>query len=69
MALASRHGGDGRIGLLRVDEEGVDEVGRGDDIFANHGADTGGLSVTTGSGALFDPYSSVVVAGDGGRVA
>jgi len=52
-----------------MDEKGVDEVTRRDNVFTDHGTNALRLSITTRSGALFDPYATVVVAGDGGRVA
>ena len=35
-----------------MDEEGVDEVGGGDDIFTDHSADSGRFTVTTWASSL-----------------
>ena len=68
VALAAGHGGDLGVEVLVVDEEGVDEVGGGDDVLPDHGADGGRLAVAAGTGALGDPDIVLVVALEGGIV-
>jgi hypothetical protein len=46
VALASRHGFNGLVEVLVVDEEGVDEVCGSDDVFAEHVADCGRFTVS-----------------------
>ena len=62
VTLAAGHGGDCGVEVLVVDEEGVDEVGGGNDIFPDHGANGGRLTVAARTGSLGDPDVVLVVA-------
>ena len=68
VTLAAGHGGDLGVEVLVVDEEGVDEVGGGDDVLPDHGADGSRLAVAAGTSALGDPDIVLVVALEGGIV-
>lgn len=49
-----------------MDEERVDEVGRRDDVLADHGSHSLALAVAARPGSLLDPHAVGVVASHGG---
>ena len=62
VTLAAGHGGDCGVEVLFVDEEGIDKVGGGNDVFPEHGANSGRLAVAARTGSLGDPDVVLVVA-------
>ena len=52
VAFASRHGFDGKVCVSIVDEKGIDKVGGGDNVFADHVSHGDGFTVTAGSCSL-----------------
>mmetsp|Transcript_51764 Transcript_51764/g.125476 ORF Transcript_51764/g.125476 Transcript_51764/m.125476 type:complete len:461 (+) Transcript_51764:94-1476(+) len=61
VALAARHGGDGLVLVLGVEEEGVDKVARLDLVLPRHAADTLILAVAPGARALRNPHVAGLV--------
>ena len=63
MTFASRHGGDGSIEIFLVDKEGVDKVGRSDNVFSHHATNGRRFSVSARAGTLVIITVIVLISG------